>query len=476
MLFSSILFLFYFIPIFFALYYATRGSNVVLLLGSVVFYAWGELHYLWLLALVTFITGIGGAAISRAHRRGRHGRVPLALAIGAELLLLGWFKYADFAASQLAALRLGWPTPQAAHWALPLGISFYTFHAISYLMDIHRRAVPRPARPVALCVYIAMFPQLVAGPIVRYATIAAQLEARRMSLTDIAAGIRLFVIGLAQKVLIANTLAVPVDQIFAQDPRSLGAGAAWLGTAGYTLQLYFDFGGYSLMAIGLGRMMGLTLPRNFDYPYVSRSITEFWRRWHISLSSWFRDYVYIPLGGNQRGKRRTYVNLWSVFLLCGLWHGAAWTFVLWGVYHGAFLALERAGMGRVIERMWRPLQHAYALLTIVFGWVLFRADTPAHAWRFAGAMLGAGTMSTAPPAHDLTASVASAFVLAIAASVPWARVVAPPAFAPPAFAVSATALRSVMAASAFAALAGLLVLSAAVLATGTYNPFIYFRF
>ena len=464
MLFSSIVFLFYFLPVFFALYAAFRCKNIVLLAGSLLFYAWGEARYLWLLFLVGGIAWLGGRAIHDAQRCGRGYRAVLACTIAAQLTLLATFKYAAFLTAQL-------PVPLPASWrplehlALPLGISFFTFHAISYVMDVHRRTVARPATPLQLAVYLSMFPQLVAGPIVRYSTIAGDIAQRRVTLDDVCGGIRLFIVGLAQKVLLANTLAVPADAIFALP--ALDARTAWFGALCYTLQIYLDFAGYSLMAIGLARMMGLTLPANFRHPYASTSITEFWRRWHISLSTWFRDYLYIPLGGNRHGRARTVCNLWIVFLLCGLWHGAAWNFVLWGAWHGSFLALERTGLGSMLERLWRPLRHGYALLVVLLGWVLFRAADLSHAATMMNAMSGSGT---ARPGFGeyAPASVLAALAVGAAASVPWhglhARL---PATGPVArLASTATA----------AALAALLVVSAASLATGTYNPFIYFRF
>ena len=461
MLFSSVVFLFYFLPLFFAFYAAFRGSNVVLLGGSVLFYAWGEARYLWLLCLVGLIAWLGGRAIHARQTQGRDPRAVLACTIAAQLCLLAVFKYAPFASRQLSVLAplVHLALPQIA---LPLGISFFTFHAISYVMDIHRRTVPRPATPLQLAVYLSMFPQLVAGPIVRYSTIAAEIADRRTTLDDLTVGIRLFILGLAQKILLANTLATPADAIFALPAPLLDARAAWFGTLCYSLQIYLDFAGYSTMAIGLARMMGLTLPVNFRHPYISQSITEFWRRWHISLSRWFRDYLYIPLGGNRAGPLKTCRNLWLVFLLCGLWHGAAWTFVLWGAYHGGFLVLERAGLGRVLERAWRPLRHLYALLAIALGWVLFRsADTP-QAATMLKAMAGCGAPLQPGFGQYMPPVVLTALAVGAAVSIPWTAIALP---------------RTVLAGPATATvLAVLLIASAASLATGTYNPFIYFRF
>ena len=257
---------------------------------------------------------------------------------------------------------------------LPLGISFFTFHAISYVIDIHRHKT-QGGKPLDFALYMTLFPHSIAGPIVRYGDIAGQIAHRVVTTAGFAEGIRRFIIGLAKKMLVANTVAVAADAIFALPGRELNFSLAWLGVACYTLQIYFDFSGYSDMAIGLAKLFGIDFLENFNYPYAARSITEFWRRWHISLSSWFRDYLYIPLGGNRCGRVRNYVNLVTVFFLCGLWHGASWTFAAWGLFHGAFLVLERMKAGRMIDSLWSPVRHLYTLLVVSVGWVLFRADT-----------------------------------------------------------------------------------------------------
>ena len=304
--------------------------------------------------------------------------------------------------------------------------------------------------------YKAMFPPLIAGPIVRYASIAPQVDHRAVSAASLTRGVEAFCIGLAQKVLLANTLAGPVDRLFATPAGELGPAAAWLGAAGYGLQIYFDFCGYSNMAIGLGRMIGFELPPNFDRPYAARSVTDFWRRWHISLSTWFRDYLYIPLGGNRHGSARTGFNLCLVFLLCGLWHGASWNFAVWGLYHGAFLIIERAGLARRLAAAPRAVGHAYLAIVVTIGWVPFRADGLGAARAYLGAMFSPGAISL----PELPTSFAVAFLAGAACAV-WPRSASRPAWMP--------ALRQV------AALTGSL-LAAISLAAGTYNPFIYFRF
>jgi len=477
MVFSSPLFLLVFLPLVLAAYYVAprRARNAVLLVASLLFYAWGELRYVPLvLASVVFNGWVGvriAAAVEPARRRW------LALAVVVDLGTLAVFKYANFAFENWAAVApwLG-VAPGAVAIAtipLPLGISFFTFHAISYVVDVYKRnAAPERSLPT-FALYILLFPQLIAGPIIRWRDIATQLVSRRERLADVAYGARRFVTGLAKKVLIANTLGRIADPIFALPPGDLTPAVAWLGLACYTLQIYFDFSGYSDMAIGLMRMLGFRILENFNYPYVARSIREFWRRWHISLSNWFRDYLYIPLGGNQRGAWRAYRNLVVVFLLCGLWHGASWPFVLWGAWHGAFLVAERAGVARVLGRN-ALVAHAYALAAIMGGWVLFRCETLAHAIGYYAALAGLGTASPAlhPLGQHLDALVGTTLVVAMLFATP----LAPRVGAWRDKAAARGAMGAIVLGADLAWLALVLAASVALLAAGTYNPFIYFRF
>jgi D-alanyl-lipoteichoic acid acyltransferase DltB (MBOAT superfamily) len=310
-------------------------------------------------------------AIDRAE--GKHRYRLLAYGAVGNLLVLAVFKYTAFFVKNLNPLlgfaHLSLPVPSIE---LPLGISFYTFHAISYVADVAKRRVAANRRFNEFMLYMSMFPQLVAGPIVRYSTVAKQLHERRVTLGRFSAGMRIFIIGLTWKLLIADKIA-PIANIVFDDAAAPSFTEAWLGLYAYAMQIYFDFGGYSVMAGGLGVMVGFTLPRNFRVPYAALSITAFWRRWHMSLSAWLRDYVYIPLGGSRGTALRTYANLWTVFLLCGLWHGASWTFVIWGAYHGLFLAVERVGLGRLLARLPREMVHLYTVLVVSLGWVWFRA-------------------------------------------------------------------------------------------------------
>jgi len=467
MLFASPSFLFFFLPACLALYFAMpsmRAKNLLLLAASLVFYGWGEPVFVLLMAAMTGFNYLAARAID--GREGSARKAALAAGAGVNLAVLAVFKYADFAIGTLDAtlgpLGVSLPRP---HIPLPLGVSFFTFHALSYLIDVFRRrfAANRNLEQVAL--YIAFFPQLIAGPIVRYKTIARRLVFRRHSLGRASAGLRMFIIGLGQKLLLADQLAPLADAVF-DHAHAPGLASAWVGVVAYALQIYFDFAGYSNMAIGLGVVFGFSLPRNFNLPYASRSITEFWRRWHISLSSWFRDYLYIPLGGNRGGRWRTWRNLVVVFLLCGLWHGASWTFVLWGAWHGLFLVVERAGLGRGLARLPAPLAWAYAMAAVLGGWVLFRAPDLAAAgevWRGLVGLNGAGGLSP-----DLAASwqTLHAWLLPLAAVLAVAPVWRPKLRGWP---------RTRLALD-HAAVAALLVLAISQVAAGAYSPFLYFRF
>jgi alginate O-acetyltransferase complex protein AlgI len=477
MVFASPFFLFVFLPLTLAAYFVVprRWRNGVLLVASLLFYAWGEAPYVALVIASVVFNGWMGMRIADASEpRARKRR--LALAVAGNLGTLAVFKYANFAAANVNAIAPVFGVGPLAWSAipLPLGISFFTFHAISYVVDVYKRNADAQRNVPTFALYILLFPQLIAGPIIRWRDIATQLVDRPSRLADFAYGVRRFVIGLGKKTLIANTLGRTADTIFALPPSELTAPLAWLGLVCYTLQIYFDFSGYSDMAIGLMRMFGFRILENFNYPYMARSIREFWRRWHISLSNWFRDYLYVPLGGNRHGARRAYRNLVIVFLLCGLWHGASWPFVLWGAWHGLFLVAERAGWDRVIDRS-APLAHVYALAVVMGGWVLFRCDTLAHAIGYYAALLGTNDASAAlhPLARHLNGLVATTLIVAVIFSAPLARRIG--AWRDRVAATTRAGAAIVLAADT-AWLAAVFVASAALLAAGTYNPFIYFRF
>ena len=476
MLFSSTLFLFAFLPVVLTASFLVRGTksqNALLLGASLVFYAWGEQLYVSVLLasiLANYLFGLWIANRQRLH----NDRIALTVAVAANLVLLGVFKYANFTVDNLDEILrpLGLDTLSLAPIHLPIGISFFTFQAITYVVDIHRQEAEVQRTPSRVALYIALFPQLIAGPIVRYRQIAEQLGERRARLEDVAEGLRRFVIGLSKKVLIANTLAVPADQIFDIPMDQLETSVAWLGLTCFAFQIYFDFSGYSDMAIGLGRCFGFTFPENFNWPYTSRSLREFWRRWHMTLSAFFRDYVYIPLGGNRLGSSRTAFNLFAVFLLCGLWHGAAWTFVIWGLVHGFFLAMERTAFGRWLDRLPALGQQAYTLFVVLGAWIFFRAENVDQALHYVGVLSGwTNVIDGAWPLVTVLDSRALV-VLGVAAVSIWP-------FSPQiASRMSERMNRSAIGleTARLIAVCGLGLLCAMSLAAGTHNPFIYFRF
>ena len=374
MVFSSILFLFRFLPSMLVVYYCTprRFRNAVLFGGSLVFYAWGEPVYIVLILFSTLVAYCAGLRLSYYQKReNKRGQIcSLTIACVVSLLLLGFFKYADFFL-RMAGYMAGVEMPQL-NLPLPIGISFYTFQTMSYVIDVYRKEVKVQKNFVTFGTYVALFPQLIAGPIIRYQTVEEQMVKRKETIDLFSKGIVRFMIGLGKKVLIANPIGDLFREIAGMGAADLTTVSAWLGVIAFTLQIYFDFSGYSDMAIGLGSMFGFSFPENFRHPYESRSITEFWRRWHISLGSFFRDYVYIPLGGSRKGLGRTILNLFVVWALTGLWHGASWNFVLWGLYFFIFIALERLFLNKVFARLPGFVSHIYLLIVVYFGWILFR--------------------------------------------------------------------------------------------------------
>jgi alginate O-acetyltransferase complex protein AlgI len=474
MVFSSTLFLFYFLPGFLLLYYAApaRLKNAVALLGSLAFYAWGGLNFLGLF-VGSVIVNFGLIRYMHAARQRWHQRLFLLASVVLNVGLLFYFKYANFFLENVSAVR-GYLGAGPLTWeriVLPIGISFFTFEKLTYTIDVYR-GVNKPLRSFwDFLLYIMLFPKMIAGPIVRFHEIAGQLTDRRAfdTIDQKLAGLFRFVLGLAKKVLIANVLGEQADLIFKAAPAGLTPGLAWLGALAYTFQIYFDFSGYSDMAIGLGRLMGFQFPENFNNPYVARSTTEFWQRWHITLGRWMRDYLYIPLGGNRVAPSRLYVNLWTVFILSGFWHGAAWTFIAWGAYHGFFLILDRLLLLRLYRHLgtWSILP---TFLITVVGWVLFRADTLAGALHYLGAMFSPGPLLAASEfSREFWATLGLAAVAAFAAASPpverWElRVLARAHFT--ARAALGLALGT----------AALLVLSLSYVVGSSFNPFIYFRF
>ena len=463
MLFSSVLFLFYFLPLTLLAYYLLPKSckNAVLLAASLLFYAWGEPAFLPVL-LFSIIWGYGcGIWIARAASP-RTAKMFLALSCIVSIGILTYFKYADFLVENLNTLTgLSIPLPRVT---LPIGISFFTFQVLSYTIDVYRKQVEPQRSMVAFAAYVSMFPQLVAGPIVRYADVAAQLEQRSVNWSGIGAGLQRFLVGLGKKVLLADSLAQLV--VFYQSNTEPSILFAWLSAIAFTLQIYLDFSGYSDMAIGLGRLFGFTFCENFDQPYLSKSITEFWRRWHISLGSWFRDYVYIPLGGNRVPRWRWILNLTVVWALTGLWHGAAWNFVVWGLSFAVILAVEKLFLHRILKKLPAAIQHFYVLFLVILSFVIFQADSLQQALQQLQAMFSFGTLS-AVSTTTLYAlrNYAGPLIFAILVVLPQPRQLAQRIGQTKAGAV----LQPVV-------LIGLLLLCTAFLVDGSFQPFLYFRF
>lgn len=478
MVFSSLVFLFVFLPIVLIAYFIVPKffKNFILLIASLFFYAWGEPIYVFLMIFSILINYTLGLVVHFNEKNPRTKKWVLVLSVIANIAILSYYKYSSFFIENINNLF----NLDIVHEQLPLpiGISFFTFQAMSYVIDVYRNDAKVQKNLFDLALYITMFPQLVAGPIVRYNTIAEQIKSRIHNIDLFAEGVRIFIIGMSKKVLLANPLGEIADTIFAISPTNMSVSTAWIGILAYTLQIYFDFSGYSDMAIGLGKMFGFEFLPNFNYPYISRNISEFWRRWHISLSTWFRDYVYIPLGGNRKGPWKTYRNLLIVWTITGFWHGASWTFMAWGFYYGLIISIERLGWSKILDRAWRPVQHLYVLLIVMIGWVFFRADNFSYSFEFIQTMFGAnGTGAIDNTAllylHDKT----YLFVLAAFFSLPiypwiikklnflqshsdgWGKIITP--------------IRYSIGPLLYMAL---LIVVTMFLVNSTYNPFIYFRF
>ena len=380
MLFSSTTFLFVFLPVILAAYFICpkKARNVVLLIGSLVFYAWGEPRFILVMLVTILVNYVLSIVCANCKEQGKNKGAKLAV-IGTVVFSIGmlaFFKYSNFFLTNLNGTigkAAGFQIP-LLQIALPLGISFYTFQTLSYTIDVYRGEVKAQKNILNFATYVCLFPQLIAGPIVRYQTVADELENRNESVDEFSHGVKRFVLGLGKKVLLANTAGSVFEMIHAMGDSRITVGLTWMASIAFSFQIYFDFSGYSDMAIGLGRMFGFHFLENFDYPYISKSITEFWRRWHMSLSGWFKDYVYIPLGGNRKGKARLFLNLFIVWLLTGFWHGAAWNFIIWGLYFYVILMIEKIGFGKILEKAPVWLQHVYALFLINFSWVIFSYD------------------------------------------------------------------------------------------------------
>jgi alginate O-acetyltransferase complex protein AlgI len=464
MLFSSLEFLFLFLPVVLALYFAVpmRFKNLLLLAGSLFFYAWGEPVYV-VLMVVSIAVNYFLALVIERNRGTKTALAAVIGSIGISLLFLAFFKYADFVIETLNGLP-GVQIPDL-DLPLPIGISFYTFQILSYTVDVYRGNVEAQRDFITLAMYISLFPQLIAGPIVRYRTIVEDLARRTHTMEGFAEGAQRFTVGLAKKVIVADNIGLLWTA--ALEPSEPSVLLAWLGVIGFAFQIYFDFSGYSDMAIGLGRMFGFRFPENFNYPYISRSVTEFWRRWHISLGRWFRDYVYIPLGGNRVSYVKWIRNVFVVWFLTGLWHGAAWNFAIWGVYFGILLWAERTFLAAFLERLPRFVGHLYLLVAVLFSWVVFQLETPAQIFGYFADMFALGGLPAAnAEAVSLLRSNLVLLVVAVIGATPLAKRLADLAIGRPA----------VRRALAPAVNGLLLVVSYGYLVDSTFSPFLYFRF
>lgn len=468
MVFSSMIFLCVFLPIVWIVYMGLPKQlrNLWLLLASLFFYAWGEPRYILIMLFSTVFDYVNGRLIEYATAKGKHdtlGRAVLILSIVGNLSILCFFKYTDFAletVNRLAGTQFG-----LLQLALPIGISFYTFQTMSYTIDVYRGETVAQHHMISFGMYVCLFPQLIAGPIVRYKEVQREVDERRITSAGAVHGLQRFLLGLAKKVLLANQIGALWDYIKGLSVADMSTALAWLGAVAFTFQIYFDFSGYSDMAIGLGELFGFHFPENFDHPYESKSITEFWRRWHMTLGTWFREYVYIPLGGNRKGPSRQLFNLLIVWFLTGLWHGAGWNFILWGLYYFVLLVLEKFVLRRVLTRLPDILQHLYTLFFVVMGWVIFACDDLGLLGSYLKALFGIGVPgANALSLYEWDVQAPFLVILIVAATSIPAR-------------IGKQLTREEQRVPLLAVYTGaLLVLSLAFLISGSYNPFLYFRF
>ena len=486
MVFSQLTFLYYFLPIVMIVYFFSSDKirNVLIFITGLLFYAWGEPFYVCLMLFSTAIDYTAGRLMAKYDDDNKKRKICLIVSVCMNVGLLAIFKYSDFLIDSFngvfgtsvtnpvvlvnKALNSLYPFGlNEKRVELPIGISFYTFQSMSYTIDLYLRNIKVQKSFLNFASYVSLFPQIVAGPIVRYEDVANELESRTVNIAKISAGIGLFVKGLAKKVLLANNIGMVWTQVKAMDYSTISVATAWLGIIAFAFQIYFDFSGYSDMATGLGKMLGFEFPKNFDHPYISKSISEFWRRWHITLGSWFRSYVYIPLGGNRNGNFKTYRNLFITWALTGLWHGASWNFILWGLFFGVLIIIERLGFGKILEKLPSAVSMLYTFVMVLFGWVLFDTDTLADAGKYYAAMFGAGGSLVDSYARYTIASNAVMLVLCILISGGLgSRLIS--------FCEEKNKRASAVAGVAVK-IGGLLICTA-YLVGATYNPFLYFRF
>ena len=477
MLFSSTVFLFYFLPIVIGLYFISPRpvKNMILLAASLFFYAWGEPRFVLIMLASIVMNYVFGRLVDRDRQHEKKIKLWMTLMVLGNLGMLGVFKYASFFVENVnSVLGFSLNDPEIP---LPLGISFFTFQAMSYVIDVYRKDGQVQRNIFDLALYVSFFPQLIAGPIVRYQTVADEIVDRRETIDDFVSGIQRFVIGLGKKMILANSAGYVADQIFGMPAGEMSTTLAWVGVIAYSLQIYFDFSGYSDMAIGLGRMFGFHFLENFNYPYISRSVSEFWRRWHMSLGSWFRDYVYIPLGGNRQGEWKTYRNLAIVWLLTGVWHGASWTFIAWGVYYGVFIMLERAFLGKWLKAMPSWLSLSFTLFVVIIGWVFFRADDFPYAISYLQAMFGlhGGPLFDQQALYYLV-QYGVVLTIAIIGATPIPRIVVGKLLSQELDETKSMTTRRIVGLVRVTGVTVLFFLSISYIVSSTFNPFIYFRF
>lgn len=472
MVFSAPLFIFFFLPIVLVLnhWLKIKWSNLFLLGTSLFFYAWGERFYVWIMLLSIVSNYTFAIALERSIKK---KKAFLILGIAVNIALLSYFKYANFVLENIqyfiTSIGLSYKIQLIENLRLPIGISFFTFQGLSYLIDVYRRQTVAQKSIIKLGLYISLFPQLIAGPIVRYVDIEKEISHRIKSWRQKYEGVERFIVGLAKKVLLANSFAYFADGIFNLPTDQLSSTLAWIGALAYTFQIYYDFSGYSDMAIGLGKMLGFNFMENFNYPYIAKSIQEFWRRWHISLSTWFRDYLYIPLGGSRVSNFKIYRNLLIVFFITGLWHGASWSFIIWGLFHGLFIILERLGLLKFLKKLPVGLSHLYTLLIVILGWVIFRSPDLNYALRFIQEMFAFNEMTDASWSQLMYLYSNEIIIVTIAGVLLSTPILSN---------INLSKLKKYKwfeySYSIF--LLGLLYLIILYISASTYNPFIYFRF
>lgn len=467
MVFSSLTFLYFFLPIVLALYFAApkKAKNIVLFISGFIFYAWGEPFYVIIMIISTIIDYTAGRFMDKFDDREKLRTVFLLVSVIMNLSLLAVFKYSSFFITNINILfGTSFTDPNLP---LPIGISFYTFQSMSYTIDLYMRNIKVQKNIINFTSYVTLFPQIVAGPIVRYEDVANEIDHRTITTSKIAEGIGIFVKGLGKKVILANNIGLVWAQVKAMGYDNISVATAWIGILAFTFQIYYDFSGYSDMAIGLGKMLGFNFPQNFNYPYVSKSISEFWRRWHITLGSWFRSYVYIPLGGNRKGLPRTLINLLIVWALTGFWHGASWNFVFWGLYFGILIIIERLGWGKVLAKLPAIVSRLYTFILVVIGWVFFDIDGMKPAFNYLKAMFGSNGVVIDTTARYLIGTSLLIFVICIIASTEIIKKIYTKINS-----LDGNVIQYAM--PVFQLI--VMLISTAFLVNATYNPFIYFRF